>query len=74
MANTSRIRVVRRPADELSDAQIARLVEFGQREAALIDELQAAVRTGDRTLTWQLAEALCRLEDEVKQEPLPPAA
>ena len=66
MPNNPRIRAERIPADELTDAQIERLMEFGCREANLIDEMEAAVRSGDRNLTWQLAEALVRLQDQAR--------
>jgi hypothetical protein len=59
----SRIRVERIPADELTDHQIERLVQFGQREADLIDEMEVAARLGDRNLVWQIAEALVQLQD-----------
>ena len=32
--------------------------------AELLDEMNQAVRCGDRDLVWQLAEALSRLEEE----------
>ena len=64
---STRIRAVQRAAAELSDDQIERLVNFGKREADLIDEMEAAARVGDRNLVWQLAEALVRCQDEAKQ-------
>jgi hypothetical protein len=67
MPNTARIRVERVPADELSDHQIQRLIEFGKREAELIDEMEAATRAGDRNLVWQLAEELVHFQDEAQQ-------
>lgn len=67
MQQTPRLRVVRRPAEELSDEQIARLLDFGRREADLITEMEAAARAGDRNLVWELAEALVRCQDEARQ-------
>lgn len=69
---TPRICVERRSIDELSDAQIEQLMAFGKREAELLEEIEAAVRVGDRNLVWQLARALCQIEDEVSGPP--PAA
>lgn len=63
----ARIRVVRRAVEELSDVQIEQLMNFGKREADLIDEMEAAARVGDKNLLWQLAEALVRCEDEARQ-------
>jgi hypothetical protein len=57
------------PADELSDHQIETLMAFGRREADLIEQMEAAARDGDRDLVWQIAQALCRIEDEAKQPP-----
>jgi hypothetical protein len=64
--------VVRRAVEELSDAQIERLMDFGRREARLIDELEIATRAGNRERAWELAQELCRIQDEAKQPP--PAA
>ena len=62
------IRVDRRPAEELSDAQVERLMAFGRHEAELIDQMEAAARDGDRELVWQIAQALCRIEDQLRLE------
>lgn len=70
----TRIRVMPRAADELTDSQIETLMNFGKREAELIDELEAATRNGDRDLAWQIAQALCRIEDEARKRPEPPEA
>ena len=67
MRQTPHLRVVRRAADELSDQQIEQLMSFGKREALLLDEMEAAVRTGDRALVWQLATSLVRCQDEARQ-------
>jgi hypothetical protein len=67
MPNTSRIPVERVPADELSDSQIERLMEIGSAEADLIDEMESAVRAGDRDLVWQLAATLVRHQDEARK-------
>jgi hypothetical protein len=67
MPTNPRIRLARIPAEELSDHQIEALMAFGKREAALIDEMEAAARAGDRDLVWQLAEALVRCQDEAQQ-------
>ena len=40
-------------------------MDFGKREADLIDEMTAAARAGDRNLVWQLAHALCEIEDQL---------
>jgi hypothetical protein len=65
---TARIRVDRHPADELTDAQIERLMGFGRQEAALIDELEQATRNGDRESVWKTAQSICRLHDKVNEE------
>lgn len=70
--NNNRVRVVRCAAEELDDAQIERLMDFGKREADLIEQMEAATRDGDRDLCWQIAQELCRIRDEAHQEP--PAA
>jgi hypothetical protein len=64
--------MVRNEPEELSDIQVERLMSFGRDEADLIDQMEAATRAGDRDLVWQLAQALCRIQDDVRQEP-PPA-
>lgn len=64
-----KLRVARRAAEELSDAQVEQLMNFGKREAHLIDEMTAAARAGDRNLVWQLARALCDLEDQLSDTP-----
>src|SRR4051794_23410977 len=51
---TPNISVVRRAAEELSDEQIERLMDFGRREADLIEQMEAAARDGDRDLVWQI--------------------
>ena len=61
------IRVERIPAAELTDHQIECLMNFGRREADLIDQMEAAARTGDRDRVWELAEELVSLQDEVEQ-------
>jgi hypothetical protein len=63
------LRVVRRAVEELSEAQIEQLMNFGKREADLIDEMVAAARAGDRDLVWQLAQALCDIEDQISNTP-----
>ncbi len=47
-------------------------MDFGKREADLIEQMEAATRDGDRDLCWQIAQELCRIRDEAHQEP--PAA
>ena len=64
MATTPRIRAERRSVDELSDRQIEELMAFGKREAGLIDDMEAAVRRGDRDGLWALGETLVRMQDE----------
>jgi hypothetical protein len=68
MAQSPNLRVKRIPADELSDQQIERLMTFGQQEAALIEELEQATRSGDRDLVWQIAQALCGIQDQINEE------
>ena len=58
-----------RAIEELSDNEIEQLMNFGRREADLIDEMTAAVRAGDRNLVWQLARALSDLEDQLSDTP-----
>jgi hypothetical protein len=58
------LRVVRRAVEELSEAQIEQLMNFGKREADLIDEMVAAARAGDRNLVWQIAQAMVEIEDQ----------
>jgi hypothetical protein len=61
------IRVERRPPEDFSDHQIETLMNFGKREADLINEMDAAVQVGDRNLVWQLAVTLTQLHDERAQ-------
>jgi hypothetical protein len=67
MQQAPRLRVVRCPVDELSDQQIEQLMSFGRREAELLDRMEAATRAGDRDAVWQIAQALCVCQDEVRQ-------
>jgi hypothetical protein len=64
---TPRPRVVPRAAEEMSDHQIEQLISVVKREADLIEEMEQAVRAGDRNLVWQIAQALCRIEDQVRE-------
>jgi hypothetical protein len=66
--NASHLRPVRREASELTDTQIEKLMEFGRREAAIIDEMVDAARADDRDRAWQLAQKLVEIEDETKQQ------
>lgn len=50
--------VVRRSLGELSDAEILEFFDFGAREGELIDELEEAVRDGDRARAWEIAEQI----------------
>jgi hypothetical protein len=61
MPDDSHIRAERVPAEKLSDAEIERLMALGKLEAALIDEMEAAARAGDKNLVWQIAESLVRV-------------
>ena len=63
----AKLHVVRRAIGELSDNEIERLMDFGKREADLIDEMTAAARAGDQNLVWQLARSLCEIEDRVEE-------
>ena len=54
----------RRRVEELSDRQIQELMDFGKREAEIIDRLEAAVREGNRELAWEISEELVAVEDE----------
>jgi hypothetical protein len=51
----------------LTESQIELLTRLGKREAELIDQLEAAVRSGDRDLCWQIAQALCGVEDQARK-------
>jgi hypothetical protein len=64
---TPRLRVFRPEVQELSDDQFEQLISVGKREADLIEEMEQAVRAGDRNLVWQIAQALCRSEDQVRE-------
>jgi hypothetical protein len=64
MAQPPRLHVVRKAVEELSDAQIERLMDFGRREAALIDQIVAAERAGDRNLVGQRVRALVDIQDQ----------
>jgi hypothetical protein len=44
-------------------------MNFGKREAELIDEMVAAARIGDRTSVWRIVEALVAIEDQVHGGP-----
>jgi len=66
MAN-AHIRVERIPGAELTDHQIEQLMNFGRREAGLIDEMTAAARLGDQNLVMQIVQELVRMEDEARQ-------
>jgi hypothetical protein len=45
---------------EMTDHEIERIIEFGRREAELIDRLEIATRAGDRELAWELSKELLR--------------
>ena len=60
------IRAERRSAEELTDSQIERLMQFGRLEADLNDHMEEAARAGDRNLVWQIAQALVEIEDQRK--------
>lgn len=60
------LRAERRHAEELTDSQVERLIQFGRWEADLIDQMEAAARAGDRELVWQIAQALVEIEDQRK--------
>jgi hypothetical protein len=64
---TSRIRIERRRVADLSDSQVEALIGFGRREAELLEQLEAATRAGDKDLAWQIAQALCRVEDRLQE-------
>jgi hypothetical protein len=55
---------VRDPA-EMTESQIDALMNLGREEAALLDELEAATRAGDRDEVWRIAQALCGIEDKI---------
>jgi hypothetical protein len=66
-ARPAHIRALPRSVGDLTDSQIETFIRFGREEAQLIDELEAAVRTGDRDAAWRIAQALCRIEDEARR-------
>jgi hypothetical protein len=66
---TGRLRIVRKAVEDFSDTEIEKLMDFGRREADLLEEMEAAVRTGDRELVWQLAKALVEIEDQSRTPP-----
>jgi hypothetical protein len=49
----------------MTDHQIEQVMDFGRREAELIDRLEAATRAGNRELAWDLSQELCRIGDSV---------
>ena len=61
---TQPIRMVPRPVDQLSDDQLARVINFGRARAEVIAGIEAAVRRGDRDALWALGETLVRMRDE----------
>jgi hypothetical protein len=54
----------------MTDAALQRLIDAGRRQAALLEELREAVRTGDKVLAWQISVAL----SADWEKPLAPAA
>jgi hypothetical protein len=64
VANTGRIRVVRRDPAELTDSQLDTILRFRSKRSDLIDKIEAAARAGDREQAWELAQALSRMTDE----------
>lgn len=61
----ARIAVAFRPVDELTDAQLQRLIDLGRREAELLNALEDAVANNDRDLAWQISMAI--FEESGKQ-------
>lgn len=61
-----RIRATVRAPDQMTESQIESLLALGRREAAIIDELEAAVRAGDKDLAWRLAVTLVELQDQAR--------
>jgi hypothetical protein len=61
---------MRRHASELSDTAIATIVEDALREQELINQMTAALRSGDNQRVRELVRRLTGIEDT----PLPPAA
>jgi hypothetical protein len=47
-----------RPVEDLTDAQIETLINFGRREAELLDQLEEVVASNDRERAWQICIAL----------------
>jgi hypothetical protein len=72
-ARPAHIRALPRSINELTDSQIETLINFGREEAQLLDELEAAVKNEDRALVWQIAQAICGIEDRVREKGRPAA-
>jgi hypothetical protein len=55
-----------RRAEELSDGALQRLIEAGQRESELIDELAEAVRSGDKVRAWKISITLAGVQEQTQ--------
>jgi len=67
------IRACPRSVEEMTDAQIETLINFGRCEAELIDELEEATRHGDRDRAWAICQRICQIEDRVREKGRPAA-
>jgi len=61
------VRVERRTVHDLTDTQIETLVSIGTHQGELVEQLQAAVREGDRETAWRISEELVKTEDEARR-------
>jgi len=58
-----RIHVEPRPAEQLTDTQVSRLMEIARQEAALIDQMTDAMRASQTDEVLRLAKEITDLED-----------
>jgi hypothetical protein len=54
------------PVHELSEQDIAAIVELGRRQAAIMDELLAALKANDTAAVVEAARRICALEQEIR--------
>ena len=57
-----------RQPDELSEADIDAIVAIGRQQAALMDQLEAAVEADDAPRVLALARQLVGLEEQVREQ------
>jgi hypothetical protein len=63
----SSIRAVPVPPAEWSDAQLDELIGIGTREAALLDELETAVASGNDELVLAIARRLIAVAQQLRE-------